>query len=187
MNQENRRDPPAFMKRLRGSLAIFLSAIAVSSVVTGTLFAVLASQPLAKVSDRTLTFEERVAYQRAIEQGYWRHRIWPKENPKPKPSLDAVMSAQQIEKKVEDYLRESQVLEHYWHKPISAERLPAEMDRMDRDTKQPEMLREIFEALGNDPSVIAECLAGRINRTLARPSICLRRRPALRLTTNPSR
>jgi hypothetical protein len=31
-----------------------------------------------------------------------------------------------------------------------------------RNTKQPEVLRELFEALGNDPAVIAECLAGPI-------------------------
>ena len=30
------------------------------------------------------TFAERVAYQRAIENVYWRHRIWPKERPDPK-------------------------------------------------------------------------------------------------------
>ena len=30
---------------------------------------------------------------------------------------------------------------------------------MARHTKQPEVLRELFEALGNDPAVIAECLA----------------------------
>src|SRR5215813_13586560 len=53
---------------------------------------------------RTLPFADRVAYQRAIEEVYWRHRIWPKENAKPKPSLDAVMSQAQLEKKVEDYL-----------------------------------------------------------------------------------
>src|SRR6516225_7975744 len=51
-----------------------------------------------------LTFAERVAYQRAIEEVYWRHRIWPKERPDRKPSLDAVMSQAQLEKKVEDYL-----------------------------------------------------------------------------------
>src|SRR6266404_8891245 len=28
---------------------------------------------------RTLSFAERVAYQRAIEDVYWHHRIWPKE------------------------------------------------------------------------------------------------------------
>ena len=108
---------------------------------------------------RALSFAERVAYQRAIEDVYWRHRIWPKENPDPKPSLDAVMSQAQLEKKVTDYLRNSQALEDYWQKPITAEQLQAEMDRMARDTKQPEVLRELFEALGNDPAVIAECLA----------------------------
>ena len=40
----------------------------------------------------TLTFGQRVAYQRAIEHVYWRHRIWPKENGSPKPALDAVIS-----------------------------------------------------------------------------------------------
>ncbi len=110
-------------------------------------------------SQRTLTFAERVAYQRAIEEVYWRHRIWPKENLNPKPSLDAVMSQAQLEKKVADYMRNSQALEHNWQKAITAEQLQAEMDRMARDTKQPEVLRELFAALRNDPFVIAECLA----------------------------
>jgi N-acetylneuraminic acid mutarotase len=105
-----------------------------------------------------LTFAERVAHQRAIEDVYWRHRIWPKERSDPKPSLDAVMSEAQLEKKVTDYLRNSQVLEDYWQRPIKAEQLQAEMDRMARNTKQPEVLQELFEALGNDPFVMAECL-----------------------------
>jgi len=63
--------------------------------------------------EATLTFTERVANQRAIEEIYWRHRIWPKERPAPKPSLDAVMSQTQIENKVADYLRKSQALEDY--------------------------------------------------------------------------
>ena len=63
--------------------------------------------------NQTLTFAERVAYQRAIEDVYWRHRVWPEENRSPKPSLDEVMSAEQIEKKVEDYLRDSQALGAY--------------------------------------------------------------------------
>src|SRR5439155_20700828 len=108
---------------------------------------------------RTLTFAERVTYQRAIEEVYWRHRIWPKENSKMKPSLDEVMSAAQIERKVEDYLRKSQALEDYWQRPSTAEQLQAEIDRMAKHTRQPEVLGELFEALGNDPFVIAECLA----------------------------
>src|SRR5437773_1643284 len=113
----------------------------------------------ASAESRQLSFEDRVAYQRAIEEVYWRHRIWPRERTEPKPSLDAVMSQAQLEKKVTDYLRKSQALEDYWQRPITAEQLQAEMDRMARDTKQPEVLRELFDALGNDPAVIAECLA----------------------------
>ena len=81
---------------------------------------------------RAFSFAERVLFQRAIEDVYWRHRIWPKENPDPKPSLDAVMSQAQLEKKVEGYLRNSQTLEDYWQRPITAEQLQAEMDRMAR-------------------------------------------------------
>src|SRR6266478_961882 len=108
---------------------------------------------------RTLSFADRVAYQRAIEEVYWQHRIWPKANAGPKPPLDKVMSQAQIEEKVEDYLRNSQALEDYWQRLITPDQLQAEMERMASHTKQPGVLREIFAALGNDPLVIAECLA----------------------------
>jgi Dockerin type I domain len=109
---------------------------------------------------RQLSFADRVAYQRAVEEVYWRHRIWPRECPDPKPSLEAVMSEATIEQKVQDYLRNSELLEEEWQEPITPEQLQAEMDRMAQRTKQPEVLRELFAALGNDPFVIAECLAG---------------------------
>src|SRR5205823_3423449 len=69
------------------------------------------------------------------------------------------MSQAQLERKVAGYLRKSQALQDYWQRPLTAEQLQAEMDRMAKHTKQPEVLREIFQALGNDPFVIAECLA----------------------------
>ena len=131
-------------------------------IVTRSLPGFFRSEGATNNSQRTLTFAERVAYQRAIEDVYWRHRIWPRgsgERPDPKPSLDAVMSQAQLENKVADYLRKSQALEDYWQQPITGEQLQAEMDRMAKHTKQPELLRELFEALGNDPFVIAECLA----------------------------
>ena len=123
----------------------------------GTIPFALSQRP--SHGQRILTFAERVAYQRAIEEVYWRHRIWPKENSNPKPSLDAVMSQTQLEKKVKDYVRNSQALDDYWQRPITAEQLQAEMDRMATYTRQPEVLHELFDALGNDPFVIAECLA----------------------------
>jgi hypothetical protein len=107
----------------------------------------------------TLTFAERVAYQYAIEEVYWRHRIWPKENPGPKPPLDAIVSQRQIEQKVEDYLLKSQLAldQRGWR--ITSTEVQAEMNRMATHTKQPGVLRELFDALGDDPFVIAECLA----------------------------
>ena len=126
-------------------------------LLASTLLAFLHSEGPTRAARRTLTFADRVPYQRAIEEVYWRHRIWP--NPESKPPLDAVMSQAQLEKKVTDYLRNSQALEDYWQRPITAEQLQAEMDRMAQHTRQPEVLRELFEALGNDPFVIAECLA----------------------------
>ncbi len=135
---------------MRPVLLAVAFAVAIASVCV--------TQP-ENLSKRTLTFAQRVSYQQAIEEVYWRHRTWPKERPDPKPSLDAEMSQAQLEKKVADYLRNSQALEDYWRKPIAPEQLQAEMDRMARNTKQPKILRELFEALGNDPFVIAECLA----------------------------
>jgi hypothetical protein len=70
---------------------------------------------------KTLTFADRVGYQRAVEEVYWQHRIWPKENPRPKPSLDEVMSQEQIQQKVEEYLRNSRLLADQWQRPITPE------------------------------------------------------------------
>src|SRR6266404_5288368 len=141
------------------ALVVLLICAAACLLVTRALPAFLRSEAPANLPQRTLSFAERVAYQHAIEDVYWRHRIWPKERPYPKPSLDAVISQAQLEKKVEDYLRKSQALEDYWQRPITGEQLQAEMDRIAKHTKQPEVLHELFAALGNDPFVVAECLA----------------------------
>ena len=132
---------------------------AATSPATSDKFALVGREAPGNAFRRTLTFKERVSYQRAVEEVYWRHRIWPKDNPNPKPPLDAAISQVALEKKVQDYLRDSQALGDYSHQPITAEQLQAEMDRMAQNTKQAEVLRELFQALGNDPYVIAECLA----------------------------
>src|SRR5437588_11584025 len=97
--------------RLIGLLLLLAGCLIVSA-----LPASVRPEAAPKVSTRALTFAERVAYQYAIEEVYWRHRIWPKENPAPKPSLDEMMSAAQIEKMVADYLRNSQLLAEQWQR-----------------------------------------------------------------------
>jgi len=144
---------------VRGGVYLLLLLAVCMIPFPGTLLAFIRAEAPIKPSKRTLTFAERVAYQRAIEDVYWRHRTWPKENSKPKPSLDEVISAQRTEKKVENYLRDAQALEDYWQRPITADQLQTEMERMASHTKQPEVLRELFAALSSDPFVIAECLA----------------------------
>jgi N-acetylneuraminic acid mutarotase len=141
-------------------LTLFLWGVA-SWILGATVVGVFRVEALGKISEKTLTFAQRVAYQSAIENVHWRHRIWPRnrgERPEPKPPLEAVISQTQLEEKVEAYLRKSQVLEDR-QRPITAKQLQAEMDRMAHNTRQPEVLRELFEALGNEPFVIAECLA----------------------------
>src|SRR6267378_65491 len=99
------------------SLQLVFCSAAVCSMITGTLLAFFHPEAPANSSHPAaagLTFAERVAYQRAIEEVYWRHRIWPRsrgERHDPKPSLDPVISQAQLQKKVEAYLRTSQALE----------------------------------------------------------------------------
>ena len=132
-------------------IALLLCAAGGSSIVSGTLLAFFYPEAATKDAKRTLTLEERVAYQRAIEEVYWRHRIWPKERPDPKPSIDAVMSQARMEKKVRNYLRNSQALADYWQRPITAQQLQAEMDRVAQNTRQPEVLEDSLKRSGTIP------------------------------------
>ena len=131
----------------RSGLVVLVALTTVAVLLTGVCLA------------RELTFEDRVNAQKAIEQVLWNHRIWPKENPGVKPPLSAVMSDEAIRAKVEDYLRKSNALEKWWQRPITADQLQAELDRMAKNTRDPGMLQEMFKALGNDPGLIAETLA----------------------------
>jgi N-acetylneuraminic acid mutarotase len=100
---------------------------------------------------RTLTFENRVAAQKAIEQVYARHRI----------GFDPsrVVSDADIRAKVRDYLAKSAELDVVLHRPIDDAHLQAELERMARDTRDGATLNELFDALGRDATLIAETLA----------------------------
>src|SRR5262249_7519369 len=108
--------------RWGSSVTLLLYVPASCWILIGTLPTSFCSDAPSKTAQRILTFPERVAHQRAIEEVYWRHRIWPTENTQPKPSLAAVMSQEQLENKVAIYLRDSRALEDY-HQPITMEQL----------------------------------------------------------------
>jgi hypothetical protein len=126
------------MLRIKSRLGFFLLVAALSPAALSTAHA------------RQLSLDERVVAQKAIEQVYWNHRIWPKDNPGPKPPLSAVMPDAAIRAKVEAYLRASSV---------TGSALQSELDRMTGETRDPRTLNELFDALGNDSFLIAETLA----------------------------
>ena len=158
MNGLRNSSQRAYLRRRAAILFLLWSGVwFVMETVTPCAFTLTQAQE--KASARTLTFEQRVAYQYAIEEVYWRHRIWPENNPGPKPSLDVFVSQHEVENKVKGYVRKSQLVADQRGWPITAREVQAEMERMTKHTKQPEVLRELFAALGNGPFVIAECLA----------------------------
>src|SRR5205823_6480713 len=135
LNQTNER---AIMKMRNVSLTLFLICVVTltsafnlpnKSPDTSSQLGSSSSMAAKPAKRATLSFADRVAYQQAIEEVYWRHRVWPNENPDPKPSLEGVMPSAQVEKKVTDYLRNSAALQDYWKEPLSAEQLQAEMER----------------------------------------------------------
>lgn len=126
-------------------------------ITSYSIYANAENRPISRQSD-VLTTGQRISCQRAIEEVYWSHRTWP-QNSQPRPNLNEVLSGSLIDSKVADALRKSNALEMFWNRPILPKELQAEIDRIERETKQANMLREIYNALDNDPLLVAECLA----------------------------
>lgn len=134
------------------------------AVITLALFLGTLPRPAAAAADpgspaRPLSFSERVDARRAIEGVLWAHRLWPKENRSPKPSLSEWLPAGALEREIEDDLRKSDALASRWGRAITHEALQAELNRMTRDSRAPDVLREILAALHGDAFLAAEVLA----------------------------
>ena len=106
-----------------------------------------------------LSFEERLKAQEAIERVYYNHRLWPKENPQPKPPFEEMVPRAVIEAKVRDSLKKEAALELLWQRPITREQLQAELNRMARASRDTATLTELFVAHDYDAQRVAECLA----------------------------
>ena len=101
---------------------------------------------------RTLTVDQRIQAQEAIERVYYAHQIGADE------PFERVVTRELIEKKVRTYLKQTMALETVWSTPVTAEMLRAEQRRIARSTRLPDRLRELHAALGDDPFLIMECL-----------------------------
>ncbi len=133
------------MKRGGLALAVVLSFIALP-------FSVQASS-----SESALALEQRTGYLRALKEVSWRHTLWPRATTK--PSLAEVLSPGVLEHEADDAVRQSAALAHYWGRPLTGAQLQAELERVAAHTRRPEVLGELFGALGNDPYLAAEVVA----------------------------
>ncbi len=106
---------------------------------------------LAKWQSGGLTMEQRVDYQRRIEEVYWRHRTENLPGAQRTAFRDAIQD-EAIREKVEEALRKSTALATVWQRPITAAQLQAEVARMAANSRQAEFLRELWRALDNDRS-----------------------------------
>ena len=106
---------------------------------------------LASAAD--LNFEERVQAQLAVERVYYSHQIGATR------PFEVAVPRHLAENKVRTYLLQSVALDIFWHTPVTAEMLWREVERQARDTQMPGTLEELYSALGDDPFLIAECIA----------------------------
>jgi N-acetylneuraminic acid mutarotase len=147
------------LRMTKGSLglALLLSVY----ILTPTLLRVVSSHEASvrshpDASRPQLSLAARASYQRAVDEVYWRHALLPKSSDR--LPLAEVISPAETKAKVDDALRKSDALQRLWRQQITSEMLQAEMDRMVRNTKRPEILGELFAALDQDPNLIAEVL-----------------------------
>ena len=94
----------------------------------------------ADLAPRTLTFEDRVKAQTAIERVYYSHQIGAT-----KPFEEVVPKAI-IEAKVRKYLEQTAALGVYWKTAVTDESLQRELERMAAGTRMPERLQELYAA-----------------------------------------
>jgi hypothetical protein len=105
-------------------------------------------------ASQALSLDRRLAYQRALDAVTWQHAEF--SSGAKKPGLSELIPSELSQHKVEDSLRQSNALSDLWSRPLTAEQLQAEMQRIAQQTRQPELLREQWRALNDDPQLIAE-------------------------------
>lgn len=101
-----------------------------------------------------MSLDERVACELSIQAVYARHRD------ESEPSVeDQVRQEARARKTTERRLAMDRALSEVWNMRLTPEVVAGELDRIGRDTRRPDMLAELIEALNHDPVLLGECLA----------------------------
>ena len=91
-------------------------------------------------TQRTLTLDQRVMAQEAIERVYYAHQIAATK------SFEQAVPRSVLETKVRKYLDQTAALKLYWKTSVTDEMLQRELERMAHGTRMPERLLEIYAA-----------------------------------------
>ena len=122
-------------------------------ILVGLLLLATSTAVAAEPPPRTLTFEDRVKAQEAIERVYYSHQIGAKK------LFEQAVPRSVLESKVHKYLDETAALKVYWKTAVTDEMLQRELERMASGSRMPERLLALYAALGNDSFLVKECLA----------------------------
>jgi N-acetylneuraminic acid mutarotase len=102
---------------------------------------------------RELSFAERVTAEEAIQRVYYGHQLGATQ------AFERAVPRTFVEERVRTYLAQSVALEEIWRTPVTGAMLRAELERIAHSTRFPDRLSELYAALGEDPTVVLECLA----------------------------
>ncbi|WP_374568037.1 Ig-like domain-containing protein [Ideonella sp.] len=122
------------------------------------LLAALTASPAVLAAPGAMSLDERIACQAAVEQVYWRHRTT-SGDAQPRLPFEQAVPPAVLRRKAEDTVRKTAALRQWWHTEVGADQLQAELDRMAASSQSPQVLAELFAAVGNDPRLAAECIA----------------------------
>ncbi len=135
------------------------SRLNISLPMALTLWILLLSGVSPAQSSSTFSLGDRISCRTAIEQVYWRHRTGTRGDAASKISFEESVPPSVIQRNAEDTVLKSAALERFWGVTITDSQLQAELDRMAKNSKAPDVLAELLAALDNDPQKAAECLA----------------------------
>lgn len=120
--------------------------------------AAMAASPGVFAASGALTLEDRIACHAAVERVHWRHRI-ASGDAQPHKRFEQAVPQALLRRKAEDAVRKSTALSQWWRTDITARQLQAELDRMAATSQSPQVLAELFAAVGHDARLAAECIA----------------------------
>lgn len=105
-----------------------------------------------------LHLQARIDCAWALEEVRWAQRIWPADNPGPKPALAELLERETVAAQVTDSLRMQTALSARYGLQLERAQLQRELQRMVEHTQAPQQLQRLFDALQNDPLRVQECL-----------------------------